>query len=134
MNAVIIHQAKACEHELYMRVIGPYIVRLVDDGIMDYIVDDSRRTDPLLKGGKEVTQNMKLGTYCWYLKNDRRLGQFVASTLRLPLRELTNEAYWISKQRNRAAHEPNYKEYDAAMFQQRLFSENGLLRSLHPEA
>jgi hypothetical protein len=133
MHDVVLHQAKACEHELYMRVIGPYILRLLDDGVLDYLVDESRRTDLLLKGGKEIRQNMKLGTYCWYLKNDARLGQWVESTLRLPLRALIKEGYWISNQRNPAAHEVDYKEYDAAIFQQRLYSENGLLRSLHPE-
>lgn len=133
MNPVVIDQAKACEHELYMRVFGPYLMRLLADGVMDYLVNGICK-NPLLKRGKEVPRNMALANYCWYLKHDSRLQEWIESTLKLPLPKLIDEAYWISDQRNLAAHENDYKEHNLAIFQQRLFGPTGLLSCLHPRA
>jgi hypothetical protein len=131
MNDVVLNHAKACEHELYMRIVGPYILRLLGDGVLDYLYEGDC-TAPLLKQGKEVIRSMTLGTYARYLKYDSKLREWVKSTLNIPLPALIDEAYWISDQRNLAAHNKDYKQYDMAIFQQRLFSRNGLLNCLHP--
>jgi hypothetical protein len=77
---------------------------------------------------------MALANYCWYLKHDSKLHEWIESTLKLSLPALINEAYWILEQRNLAAHENNYKEYTLAIFRQRLYGRNGLLGCLHTDA
>ncbi len=133
MNVVVLHQTKACEHELYMRVFGPYLIYLLSEGVTEYLVDGTCKS-PLLRQGKEVPRNMAIANYCWYLKHDSKLQGWIESTLKLSLPVLINEAYWILEQRNLAAHENDYKEYNLAIFQQRLFSSNGLLGCLHTGA
>ena len=133
MNVVVLHQAKACEQELYMRVFGPYLIYLLNEGVMDYLVGGTCKS-PLLMQGKDVPRNMALANYCWYLKHDSKLHEWIESTLKLSLPALINEAYWILEQRNLAAHENNYKEYTLAIFRQRLYGRNGLLGCLHTDA
>lgn len=81
-----------------------------------------------------MPRSLALSSYCWYLKHDFRLQRWIETTFQLSLRALSDEAYWISEQRNLAVHENKYKEFDLAVFQQRLFSPTGLLSCLHPEA
>lgn len=133
MNVVVLHQAKACEHELYARIFFRYMAQLRADGVKDYLVDGTCKS-PLLKQGKEVPRSMALANYCWYLKHDFKLQEWIRSNFRFSLSTFIDEAYWLSEQRNLAAHENEYREYDLAVFHRRLFSPNGLLSSLHSKA
>jgi hypothetical protein len=130
MNSVVLHQAKACENELYMRIFGPYLSKLFSEGARDYPADGSSSV-PLIKSGKEQPRSMTLGSYCWYLRKDLLLRSWIESALQLHLPTLTNEASWISAQRNLAAHEADFKQYNAATFQSRVYNPQGLLVSLH---
>ncbi|MGO8758757.1 MAG: hypothetical protein ACLQG3_11595 [Terracidiphilus sp.] len=129
MNVVVLDQAKACENELYMRIFGPFLLKLFTDGVKDYPADGTSKW-PLIRNGKEQPRSLILSTYCWYLKNDSQLRSWIESTLHVHLPTLVNEAYWISDKRNLAAHEADFKQYDAAIFQARVYSAQGLLANL----
>jgi hypothetical protein len=130
MSPVVLHQAKACENELYMRVFGLYLLKLFTEGTREYPADGSSSV-PLIRSSKEQPNSMTLGTYSWYLKNDFMLRSWVKSHLHLNPNALEKESFWISRKRNDAAHKTDFKQYDAAIFQSRVYSPQGLLASLH---
>lgn len=132
MNPVVLHQAKACENELYMRIFGPYLLKLFTEGTRDYPADGSSSA-PLIRSGKEQPDSMTLGIYSWYLKNDFILRSWIKSHSHLNPDALEKESFWISRKRNDAAHKADFKQYDAAIFQSRVYSPQGLLASLHTQ-
>lgn len=130
MNSVVLNQAKACEHELYMRIFGPYLSKLFSEGARNYPPDGSSRFSLILEG-KEQPRSLNFGSYAWYLKYDLRLRTWILEELDLQPEHLSAEAYWLSQQRNNAAHEADFKSFNAAVFQSRVYGPQGLLTSIH---
>jgi hypothetical protein len=132
MHTVVLHQAKACEHELYMRIFGPYLVKLIAEGVRNYPSHVSSDL-PLLINGKHQPRSMNLGSYRWYLKFDPQLRMWIESDKHLNLSALETGLRWISEQRNLAAHEADFRQYDVALLQSRIYSDRGLLTALHAQ-
>lgn len=130
MQPVVLDQAKACEHELLSRVFWPYIQKLFEEGVSEYPAHIPTNL-PLIKYSKICRKSMTLGTYCWYLREDLHLRSWAKTVLHLDASLLEREAGWISERRNEAAHKADFRQYDAAIFQSRVYGHQGLLASLH---
>ena len=123
----VMMMANAYENELIVRIIGRYIMQLLESGTKTYYVDDSTR--PLIDRGEP--RNLSLGNMGWHLKWDRNLRKWVESIGSLSVDAISRDAGWLTSIRNRAAHQPILERAVADEVRQQMLRSDGILARLH---
>jgi hypothetical protein len=122
--------ALAYEHEMFRVIFEPYLNEVRASGVADYTVNE-RNKEPMIKNGELVERSQNLGNYCWHLKNDEKLKEWILKTKRLQLLKIRDGANWLNQYRNRADHQLIFPRSHADEVRERVYSETGLLGPLH---
>lgn len=122
----VMMMAAAYENELYVRIVGRYIIQLLNDGTKTYCVESS--TQPLIDRG--CPRNQTLGNMLWHLKNDRRLREWAQKIGFSSVGAICDDAGLLTGIRNRAAHQPILERSVADEVRHRMLQSDGMLARL----
>jgi hypothetical protein len=122
--------AQAYENELNVRVIGPFVVMLLEAGAETYDAQ-GKSTNPLIRWGKPSKRSLTLGTFAWYLKEDPDMRSTV-SGLGFDVDGIANDAARLSGLRNRAAHNFSCERTLADELRVGILCPDSVLSRLHP--
>jgi hypothetical protein len=124
----VMMMANAYENELYVRVIGRYIMQLLESGTKTYYCDDITTT-PLIENGEP--RNLTLGNMKWYLIRDKSLREWVESMGYSSLDAISKDAGWLVNIRNQAAHKTILERAVADEVRHKMLNSDGILARLH---
>jgi hypothetical protein len=123
----VMMMASAYENELKVRIVGRYALWLLKAGTRTYYCNEFA-TKPLIDGGRP--RNLTLGNMLWYLKNDKRLGEWAQGTGFSSVDAIVDDAGWLTGIRNRAAHQATLERAVADEVRHRILQSDGMLARL----
>ena len=127
-----VRMAQGYENELNVRVIGPVVVELLAGRVQTYNAQGESEM-PLIRLGKPHKPGMNLGSWAWYLGNDPAM-RLKVSGRGFDVAAIAEDARWVSKVRNKAAHDFACDRTLADELRRRILSRDGILSRLHPAA
>jgi len=119
--------ALAYETELNIRVVWPILNDLLVSGVETY--GSSQR--PLIKEKRINEQALTTGTIAWYLRKDLEFSSKVRAR-GFDVEAIIDDAYVVTRSRDRAAHHPVCGRAIADDLRQRILRPDGILGRLHP--
>ena len=125
----VIMLANAYENELLIRVIWPYLTRLLGQGTQTY--DGGSQKTFLILRGQIQSRNLTLGSMSWHLKFDKILRKWITESGFTFADAIWKDAEWLSRIRNTAAHESICGRAVADEVRQRILRSDGILGHLH---
>jgi hypothetical protein len=125
----VIMLANAYENELLIRVIWPYLTRLLGQGTQTY--DGGSQKTFLILEGQIQSRNLILGSMSWHLQFDKSLRRWITESGFTFADVIWKDAQWLSRIRNTAAHESICSRAVADDVRHRIFRKDGILAHLH---
>jgi hypothetical protein len=122
----VIMMALAYENELNVRIIGRYIIQILEAGSNTYYCDNF--TKPLIDCGEP--QTLTLGEMGRCLRYDKGLRDLVKRMGYSSVDAIASDAGWLTSIRNRAAHQPILERSVADEVRHRMLRSDGMLARL----